>query len=192
MYVSGRRTQAERRAATRAALLEAARELFAVHGIAATANDDIAARAGVTRGALYHHFESKAAVAAAVIGELDRELVRGAIAAASRGPSALDRLRRSCRAYIDACAEPAVARILTEAPAVLSVDALRTMSERTCDEVLRAALADGMEVPGDDDVAAHLLLALLNEAAFIVATDPGARRRVRATVDAFIERLFSV
>jgi hypothetical protein len=102
----------------------------------------------------------------------------------------LDRLRLSCRAYIDACAEPAVARIITEAPAVLSVEALRTMSEQTCNEVVRAALAGGLAVPGDDDIAAHLLLALLNEAAFIVAADPRARRRVRATVDAFIERLF--
>ena len=127
-----------------------------------------------------------------MIGDLDRELVARAIAAARRGTSSLDRLRRSCRAYIDACAEPAAARIITEAPAALSVDALRTMSERTCNEVLHAALADGLEVPGDVDVAAHLLLALLNEAAFIVAADPGSRRRVRTTVDAFIEHLFSV
>ncbi len=187
-----RRTQAERRATTRAALVDAARALFAEHGIAATANDDIAARAGVTRGALYHHFESKADVAAAVIGDLDRELIARAIRAARRGATGLDRLRLSCRAYIDACAEPAVARIITEAPAVLSVDALRTMSERTGNEVLRAALADGLAVPGDLDVTAHLLVALLNEAAFIVAADPRARRRVRTTVDSFIERLFRV
>src|SRR5689334_21891651 len=131
-----RRTQAERRASTRSALLDAARELFAEHGIAATANDDIAAHAGVTRGALYHHFDSKADVAAAVIEQLDAELVAGAIAAARRGTSPIDQLRRSCRAYIEACAEPATARILTEAPVVMSVEALRTMSEGTGNGIL--------------------------------------------------------
>ena len=71
-----RRTQAERTATTRGALLRAARELFAERGFAATGRDDIAERAGVTRGALYHHFESKEAILVELLGcyhsELDR------------------------------------------------------------------------------------------------------------------------
>ncbi|HZN15778.1 MAG TPA: helix-turn-helix domain-containing protein, partial [Acidimicrobiales bacterium] len=69
-----RRTQAERSATTKAALLAAARELFAENGFAATGRDDIAERAGVTRGALYHHYDSKEALLRAVVLEMEREL----------------------------------------------------------------------------------------------------------------------
>src|SRR5207302_7497163 len=110
-----RRTQAERRAQTRAALLRAARELFAERGYAETGREDIAERAGVTRGALYHHFSSKADVFAAVVDELNAELVERVVAASHPGGTALDKLRRSSRAYIDAAAEPDVARILVDA-----------------------------------------------------------------------------
>src|SRR4051794_41023814 len=109
-------TQAERTAKTRAALLAAARQLFTERGFAQTGRDDIATRAGVTRGALYHHFASKADVVAAVVDELEAELVERVVAAGRTGTGSLDQLRRSCRAYIDACTEPAIARILlTEA-----------------------------------------------------------------------------
>src|ERR1700722_15478697 len=70
-----RETQAVRSARTRRALLDAARALFAEKGFAATGRDEIAERAGVTRGALYHHFASKTEVAAAVVAELESELV---------------------------------------------------------------------------------------------------------------------
>jgi AcrR family transcriptional regulator len=188
VVVAQRVTQAARRERTRGALLAAARELFAERGFADTGRDDIATRAGVTSGALYHHFESKTAVAAAVVEALDAELVDRVVAAAKRGSDPFDQLRRSCRAYIDACAEPDIARILIEAPAVLGPDALRAIDEASAVRLLRAALAD-LDVPGDTRVAAHLLLGMLNEAAMLVATDPGARRRVQATVDAFLEKL---
>jgi AcrR family transcriptional regulator len=181
-------TQAERRDRTRGALLDAARELFGEHGFAATGRDDIAKRAGVTSGALYHHFESKTAVAEAVIEALDAELVERVVAAARRGTDPFDQLRRSCRAYIDACAEPDIARILIEAPAVLGPDALRAIDEASAVKLLNAAL-EKIDVPGDRSVAAHLLLGMLNEAATLVATDPTARRRVQATVDAFLAKL---
>ena len=57
-----RRTQAERSAATRAALLAAARALFTAHGFAGASREEIVERAGVTRGALYHHFGGKASL----------------------------------------------------------------------------------------------------------------------------------
>src|SRR5438309_11391733 len=82
LSVTERVTQATRRERTRSALLTAARELFAERGFADTGRDDIAARAGVTSGALYHHFESKTAVAAAVVEALDAELVDRGVAAA--------------------------------------------------------------------------------------------------------------
>jgi AcrR family transcriptional regulator len=183
-----RRTQMERRETTRAALLDAARELFAERGVAETGRDEIAERAGVTRGALYHHFDSKNAVAVAVIEALDAELVERVVTAASRGRDPFDQLRRSCHAYIDASAEPDIARILLEAPLVLDPDALRAMNEATCLQLLEPAL-ERLGVVEDRPIAARLLLGMLDEAARLVATEPRSKRRVIATVDAFLERL---
>src|ERR1700723_4128139 len=77
-----RETQAARSARTRGALLVAARELFAEKGFAATGREEMAERAGVTRGALYHHFASKTDVAAAVVEQLEGELVDRVVTAA--------------------------------------------------------------------------------------------------------------
>jgi AcrR family transcriptional regulator len=183
-----RRTQAERRETTRTALLAAARELFGERGFADTGREDIAERAGVTRGALYHHFESKAAVAAAVIEAVDAELADRVVAAARRGVDPFDQLRRSCRAYIDASAEPDIARILLEAPLVLTPDQLRALNEASCVRLLEPAL-ERLGFDGDRSIAARLLLGMLNEGATLVATDPRARRAVNATVDVLLERM---
>jgi AcrR family transcriptional regulator len=193
----GRRTQADRSATTRAALVKAARELFADQGFAATGRDEIAARAGVTRGALYHHFESKTALAAAVVAELQDELVERVVVAAAEGDGVREELHLGCRAYMDASADPTISRILAEAPAVLGVAACRALDAEACMPLLEngfsRAQAEGIEVPGDPAVAAALLLGLLNEAAGIIAAAPFNRARreaVASTVDVFLTRLF--
>jgi AcrR family transcriptional regulator len=193
----GRRTQADRSATTRAALVKAARELFADQGFAATGRDEIAARAGVTRGALYHHFESKTALAAAVVAELEDELVERVVVAAAEGDGVREELHLGCRAYMDASADPTISRILAEAPAVLGVAACRALDAEACMPLLEngfsRAQAEGIEVPGDPAVAAALLLGLLNEAAGIIAAAPFNRARreaVASTVDVFLTRLF--
>src|ERR1700729_3259903 len=116
-----RETQVARSARTRGALLLAARELFAEKGFAATGREEIAERAGVTRGALYHHFASKRDVAAAVVDELTAELVDLGGAGGLAGNGVREQLRLGCRAYMEACAEPSMARILADAPAVLGI-----------------------------------------------------------------------
>src|SRR3954451_11479072 len=70
-----RRTQAERTAATRSLLIDAARELFADKGFAEVSTQAIVAAAGVTRGALYHQFDDKPALFGAVYEEVERDLV---------------------------------------------------------------------------------------------------------------------
>jgi AcrR family transcriptional regulator len=193
----GRRSQAERTARTRAALVGAARELFAEKGFTATSRDEIAARAGVTRGALYHHFESKTALAAAVVAGLEDDLVARVVAAASEAEGVREQLHLGCRAYMDACADPTVARVLADAPAVLGIAACRALDAEACLPLLEAAFArageEGVSVPGDPGVAAALLLGFLNEAAGIIAAAPFNRARreaVTATVDAFVTKLF--
>jgi AcrR family transcriptional regulator len=192
-----RETQAARSARTRGALLAAARDLFAEKGFAATGREEIAERAGVTRGALYHHFASKTDVAAAVVEQLEGELVDLVVAAALEGTGVRDQLHRGCRAYMDACADPTMARILADAPAVLGIEACRALDAVACAPLLAEVFARAEEehiaVPGDPEVAAALLLGFLNEAAGLIAAAPAdraLRRRVGDTVDEFITRLF--
>jgi AcrR family transcriptional regulator len=106
MAVNSRR--AEHIQDTRAALLRAARELFAEKGFAGTGTEEIVARARVTRGALYHHFRDKAdlfrAVMQAVAGELAQRLVTQQLSrAAGDAASAWDQLREGFQAFLDAC-----------------------------------------------------------------------------------------
>lgn len=177
--------------------MKAARELFADKGFAATSRDEIAQRAGVTRGALYHHFESKAAVFAAVVAELEIELVDRVVTAAAEGDGVRDELHLGCRAYMDASADPTIARILADAPAVLGVAACRQLDAEACVPLLEAGFArakdEGVQVPGDPAVAAALLLGFLNEAAGLIAAAPFNRTRresVATTVDVFLTKLF--
>jgi AcrR family transcriptional regulator len=192
-----RETQAARSARTRAALLAAARVLFAEKGYARTGREEIAERAGVTRGALYHHFASKQEVAAAVVDELEAELVDLVVAAALEGSGVRDQLHRGCRAYMDACADPTMARILADAPAVLGLAACRALDAAAClpllKEVFARGRAEGMEVPGDPGIVASLLLGLLNEGAALIAGAPGdegRRERVSRSVDLCLTKLF--
>ena len=199
---TARRTQAERSATTRAAILGAARQLFGTDGYSRTGREDIAERAGVTRGALYHHFASKAEVFAEVVRALDDELagrVMAAAQAAGSGTAAArvaTAVRRGAHAYIDACAEADIARILIDAPSVLGLDTYRELSAASCRTLLAPALQAardrGTELPGDPDVLAAMLLAALNEAALMVVTAPDpvrARAQVSDTVDAFLSRV---
>jgi AcrR family transcriptional regulator len=177
--------------------LVAARELFSQQGFSATSRDEIAERAGVTRGALYHHFASKTEVMAAVVDELQAELVQRVMAAGLEGKDVVDQLQKGCRAYMDACADPSLARVLADAPAVLGLAHCRALDAASCVPLLEQAFAqaapEGMAVPGDPTVVASLLLGLLNEAAALIAASPWnreLRQRVSQTVDACLLRLF--
>lgn len=193
-------TQVERRSATRAALLVAAREVFTEKGFAATGREEIAERAGVTRGALYHHFDSKQAAFRAVAEELDAELGELVVRAARKATTPAEQIRLSCRAYLQACADPSVMRILlTEAATVLGPATVRAMNESACVALLAPAIeaADraGHAVPGEPLVVAQLLLGMLNEAGAIVAAAPNPKaavRRIAPTVDAFVDRLLAL
>ena len=146
--MQGRKTQEERRTQTRRALVSAARALFAEKGYAATGTPEIVAAAGVTRGALYHHFADKEALFAAVVEE-EHLLMAMAINAAGENdeePGPIKALIAGCDAFLDAMQDPGRRRILlVDAPAVLGRAAVDAIDARHGLETLICGLRDAME-----------------------------------------------
>jgi AcrR family transcriptional regulator len=178
-------------------LLGAARELFAERGFTATGREQIAELAGVTRGALYHHFGSKERLFRAVVEQLEQELGEQVILAAASSADAAEQLRLGCMAFLDACLDPAVRRVvLIEAPVVLGWDQWREIDAQhglsLVTHALEAVVASGQMEPVAIEPLAHLLLGALNEAAMLVAhaSKPKvARAEVGRTVELVLERL---
>jgi AcrR family transcriptional regulator len=115
-----RRTNAERTAGTKAGLVAAARRLFAAQGFAATSTEQILDAAGVTRGALYHHYKEKADLFADVCLQMHGEASAEIMAAADAAKDPLAALERGCEAWMDYMARADARRILImDAPSVL-------------------------------------------------------------------------
>jgi AcrR family transcriptional regulator len=175
--------QAERSEATRAALIAAARELFAQRGYASVGTEEIVKRAGVTRGALYHHFTGKEDLFRAVYEDVERELVEaiGARAMASGDP--LEALHAGAVAFLEACEDPSVQRIaLIDAPSVLGWEEWREIGLRygfgLVQGALQAAMDAGLIEPQPIRPLSHLLLGAIDEAAMLVArADDGGQTR---------------
>jgi AcrR family transcriptional regulator len=190
-------TRDERAEETRRELLRAGRELFAELGYAAVGTEDIVARAGLTRGALYHHFTGKKGLFEAVHEEYEAEFV-GIAAAAIQGvtdPGML--LEVGISAFFDACTDPRRIRVtLVDAPNVLGWQAWREIGERYGLGLVIAALTaavDAGEIACPDiRTMAHVVLGALGEAAMIIgnADDPAAARGlVEPTVLALVRGL---
>ena len=196
-HTPARRSQAERSAATRAALVGAATELFATQGYANTPREDIVKAAGVTRGALYHHYADKADLFRAVFEATEAEVMGriGAAALASTDP--VEQLRLGCRAYLDEALDPGVRRIcIIDAPAVLDDATRREIAERYAlgmvREVVGAAIDGGRMAPRSVEALSQLLLAAVMAGAQFVATadDPtAARREAGEAIEALLDGL---
>jgi AcrR family transcriptional regulator len=183
------RTQSERSAATRAALIAAGRELFAERGYAAVGTEEIVQAAGLTRGALYHHFAGKRELFEAVYEQIEGEVSERIAADALGGPDPLEALRAGGRSFLEHCLEPEVQRIvLLDAPAVLGWERWREIGARyglgLIEAALQAAIDAGQIPPTPVRPLAHVLLGALDEAAMAVARadDPAAATDEMASV----------
>jgi AcrR family transcriptional regulator len=174
-------TQLERSTATRARILEAARALFAERGWAATSVEGVVRTAGVTKGALYHHFRDKTDLLRAVYEQQEQRSIEHLVTGVDPDADPFDALRAGCRAFLTECLDPPFRRIaLVEAPAGLGWEEWRAIDARYGFGLLRAgveaAIAAGRMRPMPVDQTAHLLLAAVSEAALLLgqSSDPEA------------------
>jgi AcrR family transcriptional regulator len=192
-----RRTQAERTAATRALLVGAARKLFADKGFADVSTEAIVKAAGVTRGALYHQFDDKAGLFAAVYEDVERDLVADIAQQimVAEPPDPLAAMRAGARLFLDLCSAPDVQQIvLIDAPAVLGWDQWRAVGMKyglgVIEGMLTHAIAEGVVAEQPVRPTAHVLLGALDEAALFVSR-ASDRDQARREMDAVCDRLIN-
>ena len=183
-----KRRQSERSADTTHALLTSARALFGKRGYAAVSLNDIVDRAGVTKGALYHHFRDKRALLSAVVAELESELADEIRTVIAEIDDPVVQLQLGCEVFLDGCLDPIARRIvLLDAPAVLGWQGARDIDMAHGLGIIVALLDRGMT---DGSIRrqparslAHLFLGAAIEAGMLIAhaRDPRAQRKLVAT-----------
>ena len=178
--------RARRAELTRQALIDAARELFAERGFHAVGVRDVTARAGVSRGALSHHFADKEALFLAVFEAVEQELIAEAGAAQPATPAdPWTQFRTGIQRYLDAAATRSdVQRItLVEGPAVLGWARWRRLEEGFSLGALTAVLQSAMDLgrvrPRPVEPLAHLILGSVMEAALLIANSDAPEQRRR-------------
>ncbi|MEU5402436.1 TetR/AcrR family transcriptional regulator [Streptomyces sp. NPDC005963] len=189
-------TRAQQREQTRATLLKESRRLFATVGYAAVGLTEIVQSAGVTKGALYHHFSSKAELFRAVLEEVQEEVADQVARAADAEDDPWTALLAGCQEFINAATDPDRQRImLIDGPAVLGWNAWRALDERSSARHLAEALTDLIErgILTRQPVAplAHLLSGAMNEAALWLASSgrPGDLADTGAALRGILEAL---
>lgn len=175
-------TQEERRTTTRKAILTAALELFATNGYDATSVGDILTAAGISRGAMYHHFASKEDVFAAVFMQTSADAIRRASTRIPANASTREALITGCLGWLDAVDDQRIRQILlVDGPVALGWERARVLEEATSLGVMRSAItravkAGELEV-ASVDLAARLINAVLAEAALSLGPRERAKRR---------------
>jgi AcrR family transcriptional regulator len=179
-----RRSQQERTRATQEALLDTARRLFAERGYAHVPADEIVAAAGVTRGALYHHFEDKQALFEAVFEQVEGEIATAIATATAQASGGWPAVSAGLGQFLDLCERGEIRQIaLTDAPAVLGWAKWREIETRhglgLIVDLLQSLAATGdLTSSAPVPVLAQLALSAVIEAALLIAhaADPVAAR----------------
>jgi AcrR family transcriptional regulator len=181
--------------ATRERLEQVAAKLFAERGFSAVSAEELVAAANVTRGALYHHYDGKEGLFAAVLEGTMKTLHAALARQAAGARDPLQGLQRGIRAFLTLSTEPTTQRILlVDGPAVLGWQAWREMDARYGLGLLKQALAAAIEAgllrDHDAGMLAHLLLGALTEAAMVIARskEPArSRKAAERAIEAIID-----
>ena len=136
-------TKAQQRQETMQTLIDLSRDMFAAQGFANTALEDIVQKAGVTRGALYHHSGNKEGLFKATLDTVQAEVALRIEQAAQQHDDPWQQLIAGCEAFLEANTDPTIQRImLVDGPAVLGWEAWRETDEKNSVRLLREGLDD--------------------------------------------------
>lgn len=188
-------TKAQQREMTRAKLIAIARDIFARDGYAHTATEDIVKAAGVTRGALYHHFTNKDDLFRAVVEDIQAEIAGRIVDESEKAPDSWAELIAGCRAFLASSIDPNLQRImLIDAPAVLGWEAWRKLDAeygtRLLREILEVLQQQGIIKPRSMEALVHLLTGAMNEASLWIAQSPQPQQAL-AEAQAELETLLT-
>jgi len=183
--------------ATRGQLIEVATRLFAEHGYEGTSIEAVLLAAGVSRGALYHHFAGKEALFEAVVSAVSEQVTVELTEAVQGCADPLDAMRTASVAWIGLAADPVIQRVvLVDAPSVLGWDRWRAMDDGRTLGAMRAmlqAISDSGRLPAElVGPFSHMILAALDEIVMVIARAPDSTAAVaegRMAVQALLDRL---
>jgi AcrR family transcriptional regulator len=192
--------KAEQSRETQGRLIDAAKELFTTRGYTGTALEDVVAKAGMTRGALYHQYSDKRDLFRAVFTAVEEDLGQKIARAAGAETDPWEQLRAGARAVLENAADPAIRRIvLTDGPSVLGWEEWRRIDEQYSIAMVRMAfevnIAAGNIAPQPIEPLAHVIVGALNEASLAVAASGNPKRastEFLATFDRVLEAFRAV
>jgi AcrR family transcriptional regulator len=183
--------------ATREQLIEVATGLFAEHGYENTSIEAVLRAAGVSRGALYHHFAGKDALFQAVVEALEVRVLADLAKLTEAGSDAVTTLQNAAMAWIDLAANREIQQILLiDAPAVVGWEQWHAINENHALGAMRGLLGEVAKqgrLPAQFiDPFAHMLLAAMDEIVLVIARadDPAAAaEQGRAAVAELLRRI---
>ncbi len=185
--------------ATRGQLIEVATRLFAENGYEGTSIEAVLTAAGVSRGALYHHFAGKEALFEAVVSAVSAQVTADLTEVIRDCTDPVDALRTASLAWINLAADPVIQRVvLVDAPSVLGWERWRAMDDGRTLGAVRMLLqgvsdSDSSRLPAElVGPFAHMILAALDEIVLVIARAPDSTAAIaegRMAVEALLERL---
>jgi AcrR family transcriptional regulator len=195
----GMTKKSEKAASTKARIVAVARGLFASRGYDGTSTEAVLEESKVSRGALYHHFETKEALFAAVLEEVEVDITAATGRARANTTDPVKALGAAFDSFLEMASDSEVRQIvLTDAHSVLGWQHWREIEDRhglgRLKQALKVVAAAGRIREGMVDVFAHILLASLLEVAFIVARSPdpqAATSTGRKAMKELLERLLT-
>jgi len=184
---------------TRTLLVQAGRDLFGTAGFMATKATDVAHLAGVTRGALLHHFVDKEGLFTAVLEAVEEDVATRVVASAVKGSSPLHWLRLGFEAFLAECVDPDITQImLIDGPSVLGWETWHEIDSRygyrPVLDTVRAAITAGQLDSDDPESLAYLLLGALAEAGTVIGRSDdreATRERMATSLSRLIDGLRS-
>ena len=192
--------KAEQSRETQDRLIKAAKALFTTKGYAGTAMEDLVAKAGMTRGALYHQYQDKRDLFRAVFEAVETELGQRLAVAVGGETDPWQMLRAGARAFLASATDPSIRRIvLIDGPAVLGWEEWRRIDAQHSLGMVRAIfevnMAAGNIAEQPIEPLAHLIVGALNEAALAVAAASdadAAREEFAVSIERVLEALRAV